>query len=339
MQTLLEPATRHTVDDHRVTYLLALDNEAFTTYVATHLGPEHAEPWKALASPLLAARSRKALGEMLARLNAEICQRRAAAVTAKQKRLFAPWHRKAAAAVTQIHLRCRELGKVRTRRAVPGPAPATARPQSACPGCSCDGLEWVGGPGKRQGATCVNCGWSSSRAQDGTLSTRDALVAEWTAVIAGKSRFRGPESGFGTSQFVALILVILELDIVTRPTVTALLDATQTAATKATVTRALRGFAWCGWIRRLQEPEGAIEVVDRDALAAWVNAGAPDVDEMFRMLNVGRVATNIAESAALAGAEVRARELRALRRLMETGIGVGVFERGSVALVCKPELL
>jgi hypothetical protein len=147
--------------------------------------------------------------------------------------------------------------------------------------------------------------------------SRPVVVVEMRAGHRGVSPISGPPQR-GVSDLVALALVVLGLDRVSRSTVRALVIAqtgrstSHTSGVASAFRRALRNFEQAGWVER---DDHSIHVRDRDALCQWVEQGVDvDPEHARGLLQIAAAVRELKASCPNAG---RRAELVALERLMQ----------------------
>jgi hypothetical protein len=219
---------------------------------------------------------------------------------------------------------------------------AVTTPEKPCPKCG-GPTAWVAGEASddrehRRGVTCTRCGWKSARADGAKPSRLETAVQTWPDIAAGVGMAWGDRPLRGTSHLVALALHVLDLPVVFKTTLRALIPEEgrttgKNNKTSLKVQRALRVMEAVGWVRLIRNPDpnlpGLIEVVDRDSLLGWVTgAQDPHPDITYRLLEVGRSAQRLVAEMERDGLDDQhRRELAALSRLMARPPAPSYFRR------------
>lgn len=163
------------------------------------------------------------------------------------------------------------------------------------------------------------------------------------------TRRDGEQNLRGISHLIALALTVMEIDVVRRTTIRALLPegARKPGQSFNGITiayqRAIRRFETAGWITRIGTD--LIGVNDPESLFGWVvNSQDVTPERAMTMLRIGVAAKAAAEETAPVNetehmAEVRRQELLALTRLMQRAPGSVTNTRGRVRVVPKSSAL
>lgn len=184
----------------------------------------------------------------------------------------------------------------------------------------------------------------SALRREGLITGTVAVSSEQVlaAVVNYAGQF-GEAPKRGISHLVAEALVLLDLPVVHRDVLQALMPEIDVSHTKSTVAmlfgRAIQKFHRWAWINRTDD--GLITVLDRDALTKWFEI-AEDVNEKraATTFDIAKAVRKInADFAAGMTDELRRRELAAIQRLMESAPGAVTNERGTVRIVPKSRMV